>query len=386
MHTFEPAFPSANACLSRLQMKSKGLAAICRNIRIIPNAGISTARICLRGRTVSMEISPSFWDRISEDDRTFVLAHEAFHVALGHINRGKGYPQQVMNVAADAVTNDWLLHELDLKTSPQLQSQMVTMDSVGLESGSALSMEHVMSLLQFTACMEALKGSIWASEHVFVREGSADEAIRDIMRSLSDAERQDIGWSPHAMNARKEELRHVSMNAANTIMKMLVAGRHGRKSAVQHTWAREPRRMSEGLLVPDSDEVRSATGCHVRFYLDSSGSMGGLEDMLLGCADELENNDVTVSKFWFDTKVHPSEKRFLFGGGGTDFGCISSHAASHAQFDLAVVITDGYAPRAEVHNGHKWLWLITEGGSHHAVGHLRWKPISWAFRQRKASR
>ena len=386
MRELEYAFPSAAACISRLHMRSKGLAGICRHIPILPNSGIETARVCTSGRSLRMEINPEFWERLSEHDRTLILAHEAFHIALGHLGRGRGYPQQMMNVAADAITNDWLIHELDLDLSPQLLEQVITMETVGLENGSALSMEHVMSQMKFETCVQMLSMSTWASEHAFIGEGLADEQIRGVVRRLTPAEIQDIGWSPYAVEVQKDELQHVSMHAAAEIMRLLAVGRHGRRDCQQHTWIREPRRMSDGLLIPHADEVKNASGCHVRFYLDSSGSMNGFEDMLLGCTEELKRNDISVSKFWFDTQVHPCEKRFMSGGGGTDFRCIASHAASSPRFDMAVVITDGYAPRAEVQNASKWLWLITEDGSHHAVGHMRWKPISWAFRKRKASK
>lgn len=383
MNINDSALPTVSACMSRLQMKSKGLAAICRQLPIVPNDRIGTARIFMEGRLIRMEINPSFWLSMTEDDRTFILAHEAFHVALGHIGRGKGYPQQVMNVAADAVTNDWLMHDLELSISQKLKSEVITMESVGLEAGSALSMEHVMSNLHFATCNKALQMSRWAGEHAPISDGLAENIIQGIMRGMTEEERKDIGWSPFAIDAGKQELRQVSVHAAVEILRMLLAGRSGRRRAVRHTWAREPRRLSDGLLIPDAEESNDASGCHVRFYLDSSGSMGGLEELLFGCTEELERHEVSVSKFWFDTKVHPCEKRRAFGGGGTDFRCIGLHAQESAGFDLAVVVTDGYAPRASVKDPCKWLWLIVDGGSHHAVAHMRWKPFSWAFRRKK---
>lgn len=361
------------------------MAAVCRQLPIVPNRDIETARVCLDGRNLRMEINPRFWMGLTEDDRTFVLGHEAFHVALGHISRGRGYPQQIMNVAADAVTNDWLLNELGLEISDALRSQVITMESLDLEDCSGRSMEHVMSNLHFSVCMKALRSSRWVGDHKPCGEVEAEGAIREIMNRMSREERQDIGWSPYANTAHREEVKQASMHAAGAIVRMLTRGRHGTNSSTQHTWIREPRRMSSGLLMPDTADIKNTNGCHVRFYLDSSGSMNGLEGVLVGCTEELERKDISVSRFWFDTQVHGYEKRVRFGGGGTDFGIVSRHADANPKFDLAIVLTDGFAPQVQVKDKSRWLWLITDGGSSHAVQHMRWKPVSWAFRLKSSS-
>ena len=52
--------------------------------------------------------NPAVWEKLSTDDRKFVLAHEVMHCALLHPWRTSGMDQEVSNQAADYVVNELL--------------------------------------------------------------------------------------------------------------------------------------------------------------------------------------------------------------------------------------------------------------------------------------
>ena len=51
---------------------------------------------------------PDFINNISESKQFFAFAHEVYHIAFDHIDRGKGKNPEIWNYAADAVTNAFL--------------------------------------------------------------------------------------------------------------------------------------------------------------------------------------------------------------------------------------------------------------------------------------
>lgn len=55
--------------------------------------------------------NPDFFDKLTDDERTFVYAHEVCHVAFNHILRSKGRNQKLWNTATDAVINQMLKSE-----------------------------------------------------------------------------------------------------------------------------------------------------------------------------------------------------------------------------------------------------------------------------------
>lgn len=61
------------------------------------------------GRTVYY--SPKFFAPLSDDEKTFIYAHEVMHVAFNHILRSKDKKQRLWNMATDAVINQILKNE-----------------------------------------------------------------------------------------------------------------------------------------------------------------------------------------------------------------------------------------------------------------------------------
>ncbi len=66
--------------------------------------GVKTAET--DGKTIF--INADWFAPLTPEEQLFVLAHEAFHIALNHITREKDKDHQVWNIATDAVINQYL--------------------------------------------------------------------------------------------------------------------------------------------------------------------------------------------------------------------------------------------------------------------------------------
>ena len=78
------------------------------------NKQIKTARVCFNknGNLVSFEFNPKYWNKLSNYERAFVIAHESLHVILNHGKRI--FPKtkeehKTANVAMDIAVNEMLL-------------------------------------------------------------------------------------------------------------------------------------------------------------------------------------------------------------------------------------------------------------------------------------
>lgn len=49
--------------------------------------------------------NPEFWDKLSEEKKKTVIAHEIWHLILNHLKRGEGFDPDSYNIAADHVIN-----------------------------------------------------------------------------------------------------------------------------------------------------------------------------------------------------------------------------------------------------------------------------------------
>ena len=87
------------------------------NVPIEENRNISTAQVV--GEKIDGEIklkgieyNPDFFDRLSFDEKVFVLAHEASHIAFKHFLRGKDKEyKKIWNIATDACINAFLKND-----------------------------------------------------------------------------------------------------------------------------------------------------------------------------------------------------------------------------------------------------------------------------------
>ena len=57
---------------------------------------------------------PEFAEQLSEEEMVFVMLHEVLHCSLSHCTRGRGYHQEIYNIAADIVVNSDILYDMGI--------------------------------------------------------------------------------------------------------------------------------------------------------------------------------------------------------------------------------------------------------------------------------
>ena len=85
----------------RLLVKYPLFGSVVANSNFIAEPAIETAGT--DGKTIYY--NPNFIESITDDQQTFIFAHEISHIAFDHIFRGEGKDKYLWNIATDAVTN-----------------------------------------------------------------------------------------------------------------------------------------------------------------------------------------------------------------------------------------------------------------------------------------
>lgn len=91
----------------KLLVKYPSFGSVLANMNYVENSNCPTAGT--DGNTIYY--NPNFINDLTEDEKTFVFAHEIAHVALNHIYRSEGKDKRLWNIAADAVINANLMQD-----------------------------------------------------------------------------------------------------------------------------------------------------------------------------------------------------------------------------------------------------------------------------------
>lgn len=88
----------------RLLIKYPFFGSVIANLNCVQNEECTT----MGTDGVNVYYNLEFLEKLTEDEQTFLFAHEVCHVAFEHINRSEGKDKKVWNIAADAVINAFL--------------------------------------------------------------------------------------------------------------------------------------------------------------------------------------------------------------------------------------------------------------------------------------
>ena len=88
----------------RLLVKYPFFGSVVVNLNYIENKDCKT----LGTDGINIYYNPEFINELTEDEQTFMFAHEVCHVAFDHINRRKDKDLQLWNIATDSVINAFL--------------------------------------------------------------------------------------------------------------------------------------------------------------------------------------------------------------------------------------------------------------------------------------
>ena len=369
----------------------------------------ATAAVALVGNTIELRVSPTFFKKLTKDERVAVIKHEILHVILKHLLRTQGRQPRLWNLACDVVVNAlvgrWPLPEgaITHATFPDLelpedataeavydmlkarQDELPEPDESGVGghsdhsawqgrpgSQAGVDSSEVQGALVGGSAAEALIDGLLtraADRTTAAGWGSVPGVIRDAVTSARERGRPKVDW--------KRALRLFAASAGRTRLVTTTrreSARYGRNLLPGRPV--DPRAPSDGRLVAGTKIKRLHS---LLVAIDTSGSIG--EEQFAAFFDEIDaiwRGGAHVVIAACDAAVHDvfeyrgKPVTAIGGGGGTAFEPVFvwMRETRGRRFDGVVYLTDGQGPAPETRPPCKLLWVVTDKGG---MGeHLKW--------------
>lgn len=311
------------------------------NMKTIIDTSVPTAGT--NGKVIIF--NPDFMESLTDEEVTFVIAHEIGHPMFSHLSRLHGRDPMKWNMAGDYVINRLLIED-GIGKMPE-----GCLDNKDLYIQAEGSADKIYKLLPDNPKGDGKGG--------FTLEGDMqDDAQSEAERAQSENEwRVKVSQAAQAAKMMGKlsagvarvvgELTQSKVNWREVLQQFIV-----KVKDEQRTWSRANRRMAaNGVYLPGRT---GETMGELMFAIDCSGSVGA--DELRDFATEVHtvkdhHKPSAIHVVYFDSKVCHYDKFDRdddlkiepHGGGGTAFSPIFQYAADNGIDPLAcVVLTDLY--------------------------------------------
>lgn len=346
-------------------------------------------------------MSPTFLQKLADDEAIFLFAHEVMHCALGHCGKRQGSRQQeLFNIACDIVVNSILLDYYDRKPPLILGGAEGFCTTPDGQSGSGFTAEQVYDMLlqhwsqkgnlgDITGTGKAIQVGVSSlDDHSGWGTAEGEYTVEDWNSRTLDAARaasqRHAGGLP-AFAQRLLERRPSRQIDWRTVLQTFL-----QTTQEDYSYRRLHRGYLEQRIIMPSLWIDQEAAEQVDFFLDTSASvteqeLQAMAGEIASAMEQMQGRLKGKIRF-FDTQVHPEwmdleefvqQTEFKApDGGGTSFHCIFQYLRDHPEEEpnMVVVITDGWAdcPPEEETMGLPVLWLITDENKQPPWG-------EWAF-------
>jgi len=367
----------------------------------------------------------AFFDGLGQIELVFVVLHEVLHFVFYHHSRCHDRLPALWNVAADLVTNAFLLQkigfaEVSNRSFHEFLESAITFTNLPIAPTNdmllRLTAEEVYDLLaenlqgiqgrisNLKACdehtwlgpdadgdsglgdslgenLEGIEekpsGSKDYDEHISSEPDDVDGVPEqgELLDELAERAQQIFrNWLPSWGNTPSGELRAIGeiddtfkIDWSFILSRRIVSCI---RLTFEQRWAPPNRKIAwlyPKVLLPADHQIEQYQPSLV-LAIDASGSISQpVLDRLLGVARSIPTDQVQLTTISFDVRVYPVDiwenVPEIRGGGGTSFKAVENFARQLKQYpDLIVVLTDGCAQRPDVQHPDRWFWLITEHG------------------------
>ncbi len=362
---------------ARLLLTQPFTAMIALNLEIIPVLDSRLDTAATDGRSIFFQIQ--FIEQLSDAARTFVLAHEVWHVVCGHLQRQHNRRTDLWNIAVDHEVNSLL----------QTDGFQIPRDGIYFAKQKGKSAEAVYVWLQSQTEPLLSNGQVQFDQHDVDRffRGNGDEDADDFFddpdyrpqtvdSELVQVWRERIASVASSLKgqgklpANLERLIKEKVDPQlpwHQLMRQFTQRIYGGS----RSWLPPARRhVYRGLYLPS---IRTES-LKVAVAIDTSGStendlpkfMSELESLLA----EFDRVEVTIIecdakisqvRVYTENDVHELRNTTIKGGGGTDlrppFGYLRSSPPA-----CLIYLTDGLGPAPKNAPTFPVLWVITEKG------------------------
>lgn len=369
----------------KMLVKYPFFGSVTANVKYVENRNIQTA--ATNGKIVYY--NPDFLEKISEEERIFVITHEICHIAFNHIIRSKNKNHKIWNIATDAIINAFLKKD-GLK---------IVENAVDIEDAINYNAEELYEkLLKEQANNLGENGNSEISNnqndenqdvghdtHDMWDETIANKNISDKKSEIEQKQKETekIG-EKESFNKNKQEkkkaledlkkmlskqiISYGNKTNENTIKienigasKPIIDWRYVLREAITYDvdWSYKNATIEDGVVSANLEEQPMS---ETEIVLDTSGSINEklLKNFLRECKNILEHSKLKVG--CFDTKFYgfneirnkeDIENMKFQGGGGTDFNI--AVGAFSRRVENKIIFTDGYAQMPNISLDVIWM-------------------------------
>lgn len=356
-------------------------------------------------------INKDFFDKLNEETKLFVLAHEALHIFFSHIERKNNnqLDSEISHIAQDIVINELLIKEFGFnRNSLNFGFNICFIDTVfakedikKYEIKSGQSFEYYYDLL--IKNKSNIKMQNLVDEHIKNKEKNkeklSEEGIKDLI-SIPEELSEDIKNYINSVFNQKEikDLKNkiggvsnkIKTNLKSVVLEDLKIKEDKWTSIVKNkiasllkndirnceTWIDRPKRlvnMDENIFVPNVKEyeVKVNHKYNLFFFLDSSGSCLSYSDIFFNIVRTIPRDKFNINLYCFDDRVTKLDinENYIEEGYGTNYSIIEDEIQKEINNgvtynksypDLVFVLTDGHGTRVNPQKPKNWYWILTE--------------------------
>ena len=346
----------------------------------------------------------------------FIIAHEAFHVLLGHPKRGlkiltrdNAPRKDLLGLAADLSINPTLKKASELikagvmSISPPTGSMAGAFpEKYGLKDGLTLEMYYSLLKKKYPK-EEDVPGNSGGPGDGCMPVPADSPDLSDSAQELSDAP-ETGGWTDSRtermqQTAQEKAKKHEEQNRGSVpaglllelddaagppkvdwrdaLMAILFHHAEHRAGADEGVWFKPSRRQAGLGMGPGSPRMPGLVEYSptVGVVLDTSGSMGGylktcVDEILglcsfLGGAVEIVYCDTVATEGGKVENLRDIAGK-ITGGGGTDMNDALDRLIKK-NVDVGVCLTDGYIGPPGDNRGYPLIWVLTPDGGEHDI-------------------
>ena len=358
----------------RLLVKYPFFGSVVANSNFIAEPAIETAGT--DGTTIYY--NPNFIESITNEEQTFVFAHEICHIAFNHIFRSEGKDKELWNIATDSIINAFLKQD----GLPMVEGGVDIPDAINYDAEEMYKklLEEEEKKQQKQQDVGHDTHSMWdnaikkerqeqqsQSQQLDEKQNEEQEKKRneEIKKLTELGEKEAFKQNKIARKKQLEELRealaskshgHGSITNSERrnitdigMSEPLIDWRRLLKEAVKYDvdWSYRNAGIEDGVVTAYLEEMPRP---ETEIVLDTSGSINEtlLRNFLRECKNILQTSKVKVG--CFDTQfygfaeikdVSDIDNLKFYGGGGTDFDAAVN--AFTRRVENKIIFTDGYA-------------------------------------------
>ena len=344
-------------------------------IKVIESTEVDTMTVFSRGE---IHFSPTFVQKLSDDEVKYVLCHEIMHIVLGHLYRKKCPDRNRYNIACDIKVNNilnqehigripsgainplygmvqwgnqWIIN-IDKKTTEQIYEELIQNnneeDKSSTESGRQPGDE------QF-------------DNHEF--EPITDEQAKEIEKNIYTAMSTQAGFKSSELNRIWKNIREPIVDWRIVLQKHIQPYLND-----SYSWMKLNRKvLSQNMMLPGFVKSEQVKGI---FVIDTSGSM--TKEMLNNVVSEVQGllnsfraleitlliGDYRLKSSYDMRKDFDINEIQMKGGGGTSHSFMYEYMEEHNP-RFCICFTDGESDIEECHNRYDYstdiIFLSPEG-------------------------